>query len=151
MKISHLLRSKPDSTTKIATYRTEFNPMLKVREMYTRINVCMHDYQRRSFSKLRLMSYNLRIEMDRRSRTHAEQRLCVWRLSRSDLNATRWNCVHWLLEYVKYIQCLINFASIFNLMNGKPNIKVECIMYLRCWSLRIIQDVPSTMGKKLLY
>ena len=76
-KIRHLVRSKPDSSTKFVTYRTEFNPMLTVHEMYTRTDVYIPDYQRESFSRLRLMSHNLRIETGRWSRTPAEQRLCL--------------------------------------------------------------------------
>ena len=36
----------------------------------------MPDYQRESFSRLRLMSHNLRIKTGKWSRTPAEQRLC---------------------------------------------------------------------------
>ena len=58
------------------TYNTDLNPLLSVHNVY-KSNVYIPDYQRESFSRLRLMSHSLRIETGRWSRTPRQDRVCV--------------------------------------------------------------------------
>ena len=60
--------------TKLRTYTTEVNPAMSVHQIF-RTNELIEDYKRESFTRLRLMSYNLRIEVGRWSRTPAAQRV----------------------------------------------------------------------------
>ena len=74
--IKILIRQKPNTATKIVTYRTDFNPPLTVHQVYM-ASEFIPDYQRESFTRLRLMSHNLRIETGGWSRTPSEQRVCL--------------------------------------------------------------------------
>lgn len=73
--IHTLIRSKPQSSTKYATYRSELNPTLTVHNIYDK-NVYIPDYLRVAFTRFRLMSHNLKVETGRWSRIAREQRVC---------------------------------------------------------------------------
>lgn len=75
-RVRSMLRNTPSSATKINTYINDFNPTLTVHNVYT-TNDYVPDYQREAFTRLRLMSHNLRIETGRWSRTPTEQRVCL--------------------------------------------------------------------------
>ena len=74
-RIAREIREKSENATKLNTYVTELNPSLGVHEVYSAIQY-IPDYYRVSFTRLRLMSHNLRVETGRWSRTPAYARTC---------------------------------------------------------------------------
>ena len=74
-KIVHVMRNKYDAT-KFVTYKTELNPGLVSHGVYTK-SVYIPDYKRISFTRLRLMSHNLKIETGRWSRILRDNRVCL--------------------------------------------------------------------------
>ena len=75
-KIKEIIMSKPSSSTKFAIYRTEMNSKLSLHEVYGD-RVYIPDYLRQSFTRLRLMSHELKVETGRWSRLPREERVCV--------------------------------------------------------------------------
>ena len=63
------------NATKFQTYCTELNPNLEVHEVYRKSDY-VPDYLRVYFTRLRLMSHNLKIETGRWSRLQREDRVC---------------------------------------------------------------------------
>ena len=74
-KIVQVIRSK-DNATKFVTYRTELNPNLSTHDIYTK-SVYIPDYKRIAFTRLRLMSHNLKVETGRWSRIVRDRRVCL--------------------------------------------------------------------------
>ena len=74
-KIQESIRAKPNSATKFMTYRTELNPGLGVHDVYGD-KVYIPDYLRQSFTRVRLMSHDLKVETGRWSRLPREERVC---------------------------------------------------------------------------
>ena len=75
-ELKQQIRNKPISATKFVTYREVLNPDLEFHDIYKR-SVYIPDYLRVAFSRLRLMSHNLKIETGRWSRLPRESRLCI--------------------------------------------------------------------------
>lgn len=73
--IKRSVLEKAPGATKITTYVNEMNPLMKVHPVY-KTNTYIPDYKRQSFTRLRLMSHQLKVEVGRWSRTPAEQRVC---------------------------------------------------------------------------
>ena len=63
------------NVTKFNTYTTELNRSMRIHPVYT-TNKFIPDYQRMSFSQVRLISHNLKIEIGRWSRIPRERRVC---------------------------------------------------------------------------
>lgn len=74
-RIIEMTVNKPDTATKYVTYKTDLNPELSVHKVYSE-RVYVPDYVRQAFTRLRLMSHDLKIETGRWSRVPREQRLC---------------------------------------------------------------------------
>ena len=74
-KIVNYVREKATGATKLTTYIADMNPDMTVHPVY-RTRSFVKDYKRQAFTRLRLMSYNLRVEKGRWSRTPREQRVC---------------------------------------------------------------------------
>lgn len=74
-KIATYVREKAAGATKLTTYITDMNPNMTVHPVY-KTRSFVPDYKRESFTRLRLMSHNLRVEVGRWSRTPREQRVC---------------------------------------------------------------------------
>ena len=72
--IAQKVRDKTDAT-KMSTYNTQLNPDLTTHKVYGK-SYCIPDYIRSSFTRLRLMSHNLKIETGRWSRIPRENRVC---------------------------------------------------------------------------
>ena len=66
---------KARHATKFHTYVNELNKSTGIHPVYT-TNTFIPDYHRESFSRIRLMSHNLKIETGRWSRIPRERRLC---------------------------------------------------------------------------
>ena len=69
------IRNKPETATKYHTYREVLNTSLQTHKIYSE-NVYVPDYMRTAFTRLRIMSHDLRIETGRWSRTPRELRVC---------------------------------------------------------------------------
>ena len=70
-QLKQQIHDKLRSATKYATYCVKLNPDLEIHDVYKR-NVYIPDYLRVSFSRLRLMFHNLKIETGRWSRIPRE-------------------------------------------------------------------------------
>lgn len=73
--VKRIVRDSAPGATKLTTYMTHMNPQQVVHPVYTSKQF-IPDYKREAFTRLRLMSHNLRIEVGRWSRTPREQRVC---------------------------------------------------------------------------
>ena len=73
--IATYVRERMAGATKLATYITELNPSMTMHQVYRTMKF-IPDYKRESFTRLRLMSHSLRIEVGRWSRTPTDQRVC---------------------------------------------------------------------------
>ena len=73
--IKELIKNQPPTATKFHTYRT-MNPNLITHPLYTTTTPNIPDYLRINFTRFRLSSHRLRIEMGRWSRTPQEERVC---------------------------------------------------------------------------
>ena len=73
--VKRTVREKAPGATKLTTYITYMNPLLTVHPIYTTTQY-IPDYKREAFTRLRLMSHSLRIEVGRWSRTPRDQRVC---------------------------------------------------------------------------
>ena len=75
-KIKEAINSAHHSATKFHTYRF-LNPTLDTHSLYTRTAPTIPDYLRINFTRYRLSSHLLRVEIGRWSRTPSDQRTCT--------------------------------------------------------------------------
>ena len=75
-KIKDSINSTAMSATKFQTYLS-MNPMLEIHSLYTKAAPTIPDYLRINFTRYRLSSHQLRVEVGRWSRTPADQRTCT--------------------------------------------------------------------------
>ena len=73
--IAMRIREKPQTASKFLTYRTELNSALTVHKVY-QTKEWIPDYKRQAFTRLRLMSHNLKVETGRRGGIPVELRVC---------------------------------------------------------------------------
>ena len=73
--IADSIRDRASISSKFQTYTNELKIFLNVHPIY-KSSIFIPDYQRQSFSRIRLMSHNLRIETGRWSRIPLERRVC---------------------------------------------------------------------------
>ena len=69
------IQNQPVTATKFLTYRS-LNPTLDVHPLYTANAPTIPDYLRIEFTRYRLSSHRLRVEIGRWSRTPPEERVC---------------------------------------------------------------------------
>ena len=74
--IKESARNKPESATKYYTYRSVLNQSMSVHTIYSDNKQYIPDYIRQAFSRLRLMSHDLKIETGRWSRIPRDLRRC---------------------------------------------------------------------------
>ena len=123
-KISEYVRREAINATKLRTYISDFNPSLTVHGVYS-TDRYIPDFYRTSFSRLRLMSHNLRVETGRWSRTPAHLRTCPCddasvQTEEHVLTA----CV--LTENCRGRYTMLNFNNINSLMNENENLFELC-------------------------
>ena len=116
--------NKPETATKYVTYRTELNPELSVHKVYYE-RLYVPDYIRQAFTRLRLMSHELKIETGRWSRVPREQRLC-----QCNLGFIQTEC-HVLLEctlseHLRQRFTNLNFDEFNLLLNNEEHIVDLC-------------------------
>ena len=75
LDLVNVIHEKARYATKFNTYVSELNVTMNVHPIY-RTNMFIPDYLRESFSRVRLMSHNLKIETGRWSRIPRENRVC---------------------------------------------------------------------------
>lgn len=118
------VRLRAEHSSKFNVYLSELNPSLSVHDIYTTTKF-IPDYCRVSFSRLRLMSHNLRVETGRWSRTPLNERVCP--CDRTSVQSE----IHVLIFCPLSHHCrlrfeMLNFTSISSLMNEKVNITALC-------------------------
>ena len=74
-KIKDSIENRPPTATKFMTYRT-LNPTLGTHNLYTKNAPSIPDYLRITFTRFRLSSHRLRVEVGRWSRTPYDERIC---------------------------------------------------------------------------
>ena len=73
--IKNNIEYQPPSATKFQTYKT-LNPTLSTHNLYTKSAPVIPDFLRITFTRFRLSSHRLRIEVGRWSRTPHDERIC---------------------------------------------------------------------------
>ena len=119
-----MIHYKPDSATKYFTYRSLLNPSLSALNIYSTKDY-IPDHRRIEFTRLRLMSHNLKAETGRWSGTPAELRLCSCDQGRVQ------NEAHVLLECPLSNECrrnfpLLRYSSVNNLLNDESHCDMLC-------------------------
>ena len=74
-QIKENIETQPTSATKFQTYRV-LNPTLETHPLYSNAAPTIPDYLRISFTRYRVSSHRLRVEVGRWSRTPPEERVC---------------------------------------------------------------------------
>ena len=125
--IAHGVREGSRNATKLTTYVSDFNPSLCVHKVYSTTQY-IPDFCRVSFTRLRLMSHNLRVETGRWSRTPAHLRTC------SCDNDSVQSESHVLVlcplsNHCRTRYSMLNFENVNTLMNEPTHI-VELCKYI---------------------
>ena len=85
--IINLVMSKPEDTTKYQTYKLGLNSNLGIHNIYSN-DIYIPDFTRMAFTRIRLMSHDLKIETGRWSRTSWELRVCPCDGQATQMNTT---------------------------------------------------------------
>ena len=114
--IHTMINEKPESATKYSAYRSKLNIDLVCHPVYKDV-AYVPDFKRQAFTRLRLMSHNLKIETGRWNRTPRDARLCI--CSRNEVQDEE----HVLLfcplsRHLRDSYQQLNFSSIGELING---------------------------------
>ena len=122
------VRERAENATKFNTYVSEFNPSLTVHIVYSATQY-VPDFCRVAFTRLRLMSHNLKVETGRWSRIPPYARTC-----QSD-NSSIQSESHVLISCPLSADCRtrynsLNFASVTDLMKVEPNVIIDLCMYI---------------------
>ena len=106
------------------TYINELNVPLNLHPIYT-TNVFIPDYLRESFSRIRLMSHNLKIEKGRWSRTSRERRVC--QCNNSHVQTEAHVLIHCPLTYnIRLRYPMLDFINITCLLGEVTHIYQLC-------------------------
>ena len=113
--------------TKFNTYVSIFNPSLTVHTIYF-TDKYIPDFYRESFTRLRLMSHNLKVETGRWSRTPPHLRTCICDgISVQSEEHVLISCS--LTEDCRNNYRMLNFDSVISLMN-ESNFVFELCKYV---------------------
>ena len=132
--IQSQIREKPLSATKYVTYRTKLNKELLPHSVY-KGEFYIPDYKRQAFSRIRLMSHNLKIELGRWNRIPRELRICICNDNQiQDEEHVLLHCP--LAEHIRIRYIDIDYTNIVNLFNeGSPkdicNYVYEIVEYFK--------------------
>ena len=122
--IANGVRESSRNVTKINVYGSEMKPSLGVHKLYS-ANRYIPDFCRVSFTRLRLMSHNLKVETDRWSRTPAPLRTCACdNHSIQSESHVLISCP--LSDHCRTRYSLLNFGNIHSLMNEETNVGELC-------------------------
>ena len=118
------VRERSRSVTKINLYASEMNPSLCVHKVYS-ANQYIPDFCRVSFTRLRLMSHNLKVETGRWSRTPTPLRTCACdNHSIQSESHVLISCP--LSDHCRTRYSMLNFGNIHSLMNEETNVGELC-------------------------
>ena len=117
--IQSLIREKPLTATKYVTYRTKLNKELSLHSVY-KGELYITDYKRQAFSRMRLMSHSLKIELGRWNRIPRELRLCICTDNYvQDEEHVLLSCS--LTSHIRMKYLNLNYTDIVSLLNeGNP-------------------------------
>lgn len=123
-KVADYVRMKAASASKLNTYVTDMNPNMTVHPVYV-TKVFIPDFKRESFTRLRVMSHNLRVEVGRWSRTPREERVC--QCNNTSVQTEK----HVLIECLLSEPCrdrypMLKFDSIIELLNENEFVSELC-------------------------
>ena len=120
----NLIHVKSLNGTKFNTYKNELNLAMTLHPVYT-INIFIPDSFRESFSRVRLMSHNLKVETGRWSRIPRELRVC--QCNNSDIQSERHVLIECdLTQDIRLRYPMLNFRDINNLFGEKTHIYLLC-------------------------
>ena len=119
--VTDSIRDRAPTSTKLYTYLNELNLSLTVHPIYNS-SMYIPDYQRQSFSRIRLISHNLKIETGRWSRIPRERRVCP--CDGTQLQTE----VHILISCplthnIRVNYPMLNFSSFNNLVDEDPHLQ----------------------------
>ena len=115
---------KSNHGTKMNTYVNTLNTTMSVHPIYT-TNVYIPDFQREAFTRLRLMSHNLRIETGRWSRIPPERRVCPCDNTQSQTEShVLIDCT--LTENIRLRYSTLDFSNINSLLNEATHLPLLC-------------------------
>ena len=117
--IQSQIREKPLTATKYVTYRTKLNKELSLHSVY-KGELYITDYKRQAFSRMRLMSHSLKIELGRWNRIPRELRLCICTDNYvQDEEHVLLSCS--LTSHIRMKYLNLNYTDIVSLLNeGNP-------------------------------
>lgn len=122
VNIHTIINTKPESATKYATYRSKLNIGLLHHPVYNDVEY-IPDFKRQAFTRLRLMSHSLKIELGRWSRIPRDARLCI--CSGNEVQDEE----HVLLycpvsSHIRDEYRQLNFSNMIGLMNGGDTVNL---------------------------
>ena len=115
---------KSSNATKLYTYVNILNTAMEVHPVYT-TSTYIPDYERESFSRLRLMSHNLKIETGRWSCIPPERRVCLCDNIQPQTEAhVLIDCN--LTQNIRLRYPILDFTSINSLLNESTHVSLLC-------------------------
>ena len=122
--LANVIVEKASHSTKYHTYKNELNMSLEVHPVY-RTNIFIPDHERVSFSRIRLMSHNLKIETGRWSRIPREGRVCQCDDTQIQTEAhVLLSCT--LTNGIRLRYPMLNFTNINSLLSEDSYIQSLC-------------------------
>ena len=115
---------KASHGTKYKTYKDELNRSLEVHPVY-KTNIFIPDHERTSFSRIRLISHNLKIETGRWSRIPREHRVCQCDDTQLQTEAhVLISCT--LTDNIRLRYPMLDFRTINSLLSEASHIRPLC-------------------------
>ena len=123
-KLTNIINEKAQNGTKFNNYINQLNRSMSLHPVYT-TSLFIPDYQRESFSRIRLMSHNLKIETGRWSRIPRERRVCQCDNSHLQTEAhVLIDCT--LTNHIRIQYPTLNFTNIENLLSEVAPANLLC-------------------------
>ena len=120
----NIINNRASHATKFHTYVNELNSSMDVHSIY-RTNIFIPDYQRVSFSRIRLVSHSLKIETGRWSRIPREHRVCQCDNTQLQTEAHALiSCS--LTQNIRQNYSMLNFTDINSLLGEESHIHQLC-------------------------
>ena len=120
----NIINNRASHATKFHTYVSELNSSMEVHSIY-RTNIFIPDYQRVSFSRIRLISHSLKIETGRWSRIPRERRVCQCDNTQLQTEAHALiSCS--LTQNIRQNYSMLNFTDINSLLGEESHIHHLC-------------------------
>ena len=122
--LENFIIGKASHGTKYKTYKDELNRSLEVHPVY-KTNIFIPDHERTSFSRIRLISHNLKIETGRWSRIPREHRVCQCDDTQLQTEAhVLISCT--LTDNIRLRYPMLDFRTINSLLSEASHIRPLC-------------------------